>query len=83
MNVIAVPEGLNKSVGEAERQHIVNRAFSEIVVDAKDVVFIEDIKKDLVQFLCGRQIVSEGFLYDDARRTAGIRLLQMFQDGLE
>src|ERR1700681_346688 len=78
LDVSAVPEGLNKSVGEAECQHIVHSALSEIVVDTKDVGFVKGAKQDFVQFLRRCQTMPEGLLHDDAGPSTTIRLLQVF-----
>src|SRR5579863_8944012 len=83
LHVISVPEGLNKSVGEAECQHIVHGALSEIVVDTKDVGFVEYTEQDPVQFLRRGQIVPKGLLDDDASASTAIGLVQMFHDGFE
>src|ERR1700722_13058794 len=72
LDVVPIPERLNKRVGEAECQHVVQCAFSEIVVDTKDVGLIENAEQDFVEFLSRCQIMSEGFLHDDARSAITI-----------
>ena len=39
VNVIAVPDGLQEAVGEAEDQQVLHRLFAQVVIDAEDVVF--------------------------------------------
>src|SRR5215471_5139797 len=64
LDVIAAPKGFHKSIGEAERQHIVHSALSKIVVDAEDVAFIEGPEQNLIQFLRRGQIVPEGLFHN-------------------
>src|SRR5262245_17125956 len=80
---MAVPEGFHKSVGKPERQHIVDGALAEIVVDTKDVILVEDTKQNSVKFLRRCEIVSERLFHDDPRTPAAIRFRQMFNDGFK
>ena len=66
LDVVAVPKRLQKSVGKAEEQHVVDRPFAEIMIDAKDVSFVEDAQQNPVQFLRGCEVVPEGLFHDDA-----------------
>src|SRR5215831_11354337 len=83
LNVVAVPEGLHKCVGEAERHHIVHSSLTEVMVDAEDVGFIEGTEQNLVQFLRGCQIVPEGLLDYDARAPPTVGHGEMFDDGFK
>jgi len=40
-DVGAIPHRLEEGVGKAEEQHVVHGALAEVMVDAKDVVFVE------------------------------------------
>src|SRR5215472_19024634 len=83
LDVVAIPKSFRKSVGEAEGQHVVYCSFAQIVVDAKDVRFVEDPKQDFVKTLRRGKIVPE-WLFDDNPRTPGrIRFRQLFHDGFE
>src|SRR5215470_4188178 len=57
LDVVAVPERLDKSVGKAEGEHVVNRALAEIVVNTKDVVLVESPKQNFIEFLCRCEIM--------------------------
>ncbi len=73
VNVIAVPDRLEHSVGKAEDQNVLHRLFAEVVVDAEDLALVED-GVDLVVELARRvEVVAEG-LFDDHRRHATFRL---------
>ena len=42
VDVVAVPDGLEDAVGEAEDEDVLDGLFAEVVVDAEDLVFVED-----------------------------------------
>src|SRR6266436_6118900 len=83
LDVVAIPEGFDKGVGETEGQEVVYCSFAKIVVNAKDVGLIERPKQNLVQLLRRREIVPEGFLDDDARASGTIRFRQVSDNGFE
>src|SRR5262249_51501694 len=66
-DVIAVPERLDKRVREAKDQQVIYRSLAQIVVNAKDISFVEGAKQNLVQLPCGFKITSERLFDDDAR----------------
>src|SRR5439155_8772580 len=82
-DVVAIPEGFDKGVGETEGKQVVNCSLAQVVVNAKDVGFIERPKQNLVQLLRRREIVPEGFLNDDARAGGTIRFRQVSHNGFE
>ena len=65
-DVLAGPKRLENRVAEAENEQILNRLFSEVVVDAVDLLFVEARQKLAVQSACALQILAEGFFHDDA-----------------
>src|SRR5215831_8541847 len=71
VHVIAVPEGLKDSVAEAQDEQVLDRVFSEVVVDAIDLFFVENVENNLIESFCGSEIASKGLLDYDAR--PGIR----------
>src|SRR5216683_1918149 len=83
LDVVAVPEGFDKGVGETEGQQVVYRSFAQVVVNAKNIGLIERPKQNLVQLLRRREIVPEGFLDDDARASGTIRFRQVSHNGFE
>ncbi len=76
VNIITVPDGLEKAVGEAEDQQVLYRFFAEIVIDAKDVVLRKRLVQGVVQFARRNQVAAEGLLQNHARILGGIRSLR-------
>src|SRR5262245_11756014 len=66
LDILPVPDWLEKRVGEAEIEDVLNSFLAEIVVDSEDRVFVEDVPEDAVQLTSGRQVAPERFLDDDA-----------------
>jgi len=69
VEVLLVPERFEDGVGEPEDQEILDRLFSEIVVDAIDILLAEDFVDGAVQRLGTLQVSSYRFLDDDPRPT--------------
>ena len=65
VDVVAVPDGLEDAVGEAEDEHVLHGLFAEVVVDAEDLAFLEDGVDLVVEVAGGVEIVAEGFFDDD------------------
>ena len=66
VDVVAVPDGLEDAVGEAEDEDVLDGLFAEVVVDAEDLVFVEDGVDLVVELDGGVEVVAEGLLDDDA-----------------
>lgn len=64
-DVGGIPQGIEKAVGEAENQQILNRLFSQVVIDTVDSIFFEVLREAPVQFPGALEIVTEGFLDDN------------------
>jgi hypothetical protein len=75
--MVAVPEGLQERVGEAEEDQVVHRALPEVVVDPEDPGLVEVGEERPVERQGRGEIVPEGLLDDDPRtlRAAGLREL--------
>jgi len=65
-HVVAIPDRLQKGVGEAKIKDVHNRFLSEEVIDAEDGVFREHGLCNPVELPCGGQVASEWFFDDDA-----------------
>ena len=63
-DVFVVPEGLKDAVAEAEDRDVLHGLFAEVVVDAKDLVFLEN-GVDVGVELNGRGEVGAERLFDD------------------
>ncbi len=83
LDVIAIPERFQERVGEAEEQHVVHRPLAQVVVDAKDVRFVEVAVENPVQLLRRSEIVAERLFDDDARARGASSLRQLLDDGFE
>ena len=67
VDVAAVPERFENAVGEAEHQQILHRLFSQVVIDAINLIFVEDAGDGLVQFARACQAAPKRLFQDDAR----------------
>ena len=48
VDVGRVPDRLEEDVGEAQRQQVLHRLFAEVVIDAVDLIFLEDLGDGVV-----------------------------------
>jgi hypothetical protein len=64
---VAIPDGLEQSVREAEREDVLRGFLAEEVIDAKDLLLGKHFVQLGVQRHRARQIGAEGLLHDDAR----------------
>jgi len=65
-DVVAVPDGFEEGVGEAEVEDVHDRFLAEEVIDAEDGVFGEDGAGDGVEPTGGGEVAAEGLFDDDA-----------------
>ncbi len=42
LDVVAIPDRLEDTVGETEHQNVLHRLLAEIVIDAEDLALVED-----------------------------------------
>ena len=80
LDLVAVPERLEKRVLEAEENHVMHWPFSQIMIDAEDVLLVESAEQNLVKRLRRRKVVTEGLLNDDAGAAGAVRFGQLFHD---
>ena len=66
VDVVAVPDVLEDAVGEAEDEDVLHGLLAEVVVDAEDLIFVEDLVDLVVEGAGGFEVVAEGLLDDDA-----------------
>ena len=74
VDVIAVPDRLEQSVGEAEGEDVLGRLLAEEMVDAEDLILIERLVQLLVERDGTGQIRAEGLLHDDSAALDQARL---------
>ena len=70
VDVAPIPDRLEQAVAEAEDGEVLDRLLAQVVVDAKDLVLVEDGADLAVQAPRARQVVAERLLDDDARPAA-------------
>ena len=73
IDVAAVPDRLEDAVGEAKDQDVLDGLLAEVMVDAVDLLFVQDLPDLLVQVARRIIIVAEWFFDDDAPPAAGLR----------
>ena len=66
VDVIAIPDRLEQSVGEAQHQDVLHRLLAEIMVDAENLILLENAEKLLIERPRGSEIGAERLLDDDA-----------------
>src|SRR5208283_659752 len=70
VDVMAVPERFDDVVGEAEDHDVLDRLFAEVMVDAVDLLFGEDLLEVVVELDSGLQVVAKRLFNDDASPLA-------------
>ena len=75
VNVSAVPDWLKDQVAKPENQDVANGLFAEVVINAVDLTFAEDLANLAVELHCGIKVATEGLLNDDASPAALTRLV--------
>ena len=66
IDVAAIPERLEDAVSETERQDVLDGLLAQVVIDAIDVLLVENFLEFRVQRSGGRQIVTKRLLDHDA-----------------
>jgi hypothetical protein len=66
VDVVAVPDGLEELVGEADGQEVLDGLLAQVVVDPEDRVRREHSLDDRVEFAGGFEVVAERLLDDHA-----------------
>ena len=66
IDIVPVPDRLEDPIGKAKDQDVLHRLLAQVVIDAEDLVFVEDPVHFVVQLARRVQIVAERLL-DDAR----------------
>ncbi len=75
VHVVLVPDRLEDTVREPQRQDILDRLFAEIVVYPVDLLFPKLLLDILVQLLGALQVSAEGLLDHQPRVTAVLTLV--------
>src|SRR5712691_4431205 len=77
VDVLPVPERLEDAVRKTKDEQVLHRLFSEIMIDAKDLLLFKNFCELLVESARAFEVMAERFLDDDARPAlvSGLREL--------
>ncbi len=78
---LAVPDRLEQSVGEPEREDVLRGFLAEEVVDPEDLLLVESLVDGLIEFARAVQVDTERLLHDDPRVLRQVRLVQRVHHG--
>ena len=67
VHVIAIPQRLDNVVGKTEHHQVLNGFFSQVMIDAVNLIFREHLLEVLVELFRRFQVMAERFLDNDAR----------------
>ena len=76
IDVSAIPDGLENSIGEAKSEDVLDGLFAEVMVDPVDLFFVGNLEQLLVQRASAFEIMAEGLFYDHAAPVAVVLLHQ-------
>ena len=74
IDVVAVPEGFEDGIAKAEDDEVLDGVFSQIVVDAEELVLVGSGVDRGVEQLGGFEVCSEGFF--DYQSSNAVRFVQ-------
>ncbi len=80
-DVVAVPDRLEETVGEPEREDVLRRLLAQEVVDPEDLLLVEDLVQLAVELLRRRQVGPERLLHDDAAALDEIGVAEQVHHG--
>ena len=72
VDVVAVPDRLEHTVGEAQRQQVLHRLAADVVVDAEDPLLVEDRVDKIVERTGRGEVAAERLLHDHPRPVAQV-----------
>ena len=73
---VAVPDRLEKAIGETERQDVLRRLLAQKMIDAENLFFLEYLVQLGIERDRALQIRAEGLFHDDARPLDQSRISQ-------
>src|SRR5258707_6318575 len=62
-HIVTVPKGLQDRVGETEEDHVVDRSFSEIMINPEDRGLLAQARQDACTAFCRIQFTSKRLVY--------------------
>ena len=76
IDVVCFPQGFEHGIREAHRHDVLDGFLAQVVVDAEDVLLVEDLRDDVGELLRGAKVVAERLLDDDAAPFAALALVE-------
>src|SRR5262245_7199858 len=67
IDIIAIPQRLEDSISESEDEKVLYRIFSQVMIDAIHLRFVENAEHDLIKAPLRFQVASKRLLDDNAR----------------
>ena len=67
VDVASVPQRLKDTVGEAQDEQILDRFFTQVVIDTIDLALFEHVVDNLVEVQCALEVVAKRLFDDDPR----------------
>ena len=74
LDIVPIPDWLEKAVGKPEEQKVEHRFLAQVVINSKDATLRQDFVQRGIQFLCGLEITAERLFDNDAGMFQTIRL---------
>src|SRR6476620_113661 len=71
VNVPAIPNWLENAVAESKHENVLDCFFTQIMIDAINLIFFQVLSQLAVQRFGGLQVMSERFFDNDALPRAG------------
>ena len=76
VDVVCLPQGLEHGVRKAHGHDILDRFLAQVVVNAEDILLIEDLRDHVGKLARRLEVVSERLLDDDASPFATLSLVE-------
>ena len=80
LDVVAIPDRFQKSIGEAEIHKVLHRFLAKVVIDSKDCGFWKHLVQRAIERLSGREIAPERLLDDHPRILGASRFSETLHD---
>ena len=75
INIVVIPDGFEARIGKAEDQHVLDRLFAQVVIDAVELLFTDLLEQLAIQRPRGRGIMPKR-LFDNDSTPATLALEQ-------
>src|SRR5436190_10446599 len=62
VDVVAIPDGFKHGIAKPEYEYVLDRVFSQVVIDTVNLIFSENCCNLLIQFFCRFKVSTKWFL---------------------